>query len=343
MNARSAARWSAAFFCLASLSLIACSDPSEPEMEDAGGARDAGKDAGQMDRADGGKDAAASDAGKKTRVPCDERAGELRGKTVQSVQIAGKTRSFVLYAPESLDPTKPAPVVVLAHGYLQKAEQMVVNTNYTALADREGFVAIFPEGEPGNNGPWNVGSGACASSFGFVPASKNDDQAFLDALLEFVEDDQCLDRDHVFATGFSMGGYFANETGCVRDEVRAIAAHSAGSHVLTACPVERKPVLLLHGTGDQLIPLACGEEARARWAEHNGCSTEVDVETVMGGTCEYSKDCPEDAQVALCKFEGMNHGWAGGPDVQVSLYPGPYETFESASELSWSFFKEHAW
>jgi poly(3-hydroxybutyrate) depolymerase len=82
----------------------------------------------------------------------------------------------------------------------------------------------------------------------------------------------------------------------------------------------------------------CGTEARDRWVERNGCSAEVESIAVMGGHCEYSKGCPADGQVALCLFDGMDHGWAGGEGA-VSAFPD----YESASTLGWAFFEQYAW
>jgi polyhydroxybutyrate depolymerase len=251
---------------------------------------------------------------------------------------AGVARTFVHYAPPSLDPNAPAPVVIVAHGWTMSGQQMYDITQYHQLADSEGFVVMYPDGQPAAIGPWNVGEGACPSTLAVLPIATGDDQAFIDAMLAFAEADQCLAREHVFVTGFSMGGYFANETGCVRSDVAAIAPHSGGSHDLSGCGSPRKPAIIFHGTADALIPVTCGNEARDRWVQHNGCGSDVETVEVQGGHCEYSKDCPQGGQVALCLFEGMAHGWAGG-EGSANSFPD----FESASQLGWKFFKEYAW
>jgi polyhydroxybutyrate depolymerase len=251
---------------------------------------------------------------------------------------AGLARKFIYYAPANLDPNVPAPVVVVAHGWTMSGQQMYDITQYHQLADREGFVVMYPDGQPASIGPWNVGEGACPSSFAVLPVATGNDQAFLDAMLDFAEADQCLAREHVFVTGFSMGGYFANETGCMRRDIAAVAPHSGGSHDLGGCANERKPVIMFHGTSDIVIPLTCGNEARDRWVQRNGCSTAFDRVDVLGGHCEYSKDCPAGGQVALCLFDSMGHAWAGGTEAAFSD-----PSVESAAQLAWTFFKEHAW
>ncbi|MEY4575415.1 MAG: hypothetical protein RL701_118, partial [Pseudomonadota bacterium] len=104
-----------------------------------------------------------------------------------------------------------------------------------------------------------------------------------------------------------------------------------------------------------LIPVRCGQQARDRWVAKNGCQAAApDVKPVLGGTCEYYKGCAPGAQVGFCLFNlpmGMRvnesypgHGWSGGSKEGVAnggAFAVP-ET-QSASELSWSFFKTYAW
>jgi polyhydroxybutyrate depolymerase len=304
-------------------------------------ATSAGAGGGSGRTSSGGRDSSggmgAANGGRPGALSCSGKPGALRGKSNQMLSAGGLARTFVHYAPANLSPNEPAPVVIVAHGWLQTGQAMYDLAQYQKIADREGFVLMYPDGEPASVGPWNVGVGACPSTLLVLPTATGDDQAFIDAMLDFADADQCVDRQHVFVTGFSMGGYFTNETGCLRSNVAGIGAHSGGSHDLTACPVVHKPVILFHGMSDGLIPVACGTEARQRWVAHNGCGAEVESVAVMGGHCEYSKGCPADGQVVLCLFDGMDHGWAGGQ----GSYGFP--SYESASELGWAFFKKHAW
>jgi poly(3-hydroxybutyrate) depolymerase len=188
-----------------------------------------------------------------------------------------------------------------------------------------------------------------------------DDQAYVDELIAFADADQCIDHDHIFITGFSMGGFFAHENACLRSDIRAVAPHSGGTHDLSGCPQGPKPVLIMHFQGDSMIPYDCGIEARDRWLQHNGCGTTAsDVRDVLGGSCEYYDDCPANGQVAMCSFTGLDgevpanlldsieaelpagHAWSGGSiDGENPL--AAISVTESATELSWAFFKEFGW
>ncbi|HEX4339335.1 MAG TPA: hypothetical protein VH062_25685 [Polyangiaceae bacterium] len=297
--------------------------------------------------ANGGASGAAGAAGAGGGASaCTGKPGARRGKSSQMVSAGGAMRTFVYYAPQNLDANKPVPIVIIPHGFTMSGDQMFTITGYDKIADREGFIAIYPDGEPGSLGPWNVGTGVCG--LGAFVGGTGDDQSFVDAMISFTEADQCVDHDHVFMSGFSMGGYFSNETGCLRKEIRAIAPHSGGTHPLSTCKVGHKPVILFHFTTDALISYSCGQGARDEWATHNGCNTASPMTTmVKGGSCEYYS-CPADGQVALCSFitpsnhanDGFpGHAWSGGAAGQAFSIS---ET-ESASELGWAFFKKYAW
>jgi len=261
--------------------------------------------------------------------------GALIGESRHTLGVSGSERSFIYYAPPTLDPNVPAPALIVAHGFEETASDMVAITGYDAIAEREGFVVLYPEGQ--GLIPWNIGEGVCQGGARPVSSASGDDSAFVDAMLAFVALDRAIDSEHVFMSGLSSGGYLASDLACRRRDIRAVVAHSGGSHALDACLGANKPVLLLHGANDAAVPATCSAEARDRWAEHNGCAGDAIAFDVLGGACELSP-CPADGQVARCTFEGMGRGWAGG-----SAQAASFLDFESASELSWLFFETFAW
>lgn len=269
--------------------------------------------------------------------------GVLDDPRRETLQVAGRERSFLYHAPDDLDPSVPAPVLIVAHDVGQTAADMAMITGYDAIADREGFVVLYPEGQ--GSAPWNAGSEVCpsdsstaAGAMGSLASAGDDDAAFLDAMLAFVADDRRVDSAHVFVSGFGAGAALAHELACRRSDIRAIAAHSGGARALEGCAAAPRPVLVLHGTRDDVMPPACGVEARQRWVEHNGCAGDADTFEVRGGLCDVARGCPVDGVVALCAFVGMGNGWAGS-----AAQGEAFLDFASASELSWRFFERYAW
>jgi polyhydroxybutyrate depolymerase len=305
------------FFGLASLALIAaCAAAPSDTSEDSAN-----------------ENAAVSNA-------CGARTGK-RGSTSRTLTVAGLHRTYHVYLPAKLDPSKAVPLVYVHHGYTMSGSAMQTITRYTDLADRDGFAVVFPDGQGGPDSydaPWNVGQNVCASYWGDPPVAPGDDFAFLDAMRADIAKDQCIDADHVYLTGFSMGGYFAHHAGCERSDLRAVAPHSGGTHDLSACPGSIKPVIMFHGDQDNVIPPAC--ETPDAWAKRNGCALTTHDVAVENGTCKYYDGCPTNGQVAICTLTGMGHCWAGGAaESTENGCPG----WASATDLEWQFFKKYAW
>ncbi|MDQ3365065.1 MAG: hypothetical protein M3680_06530 [Myxococcota bacterium] len=304
-----------------------------------------------------GVDAVVAPADALTDAPPDAeicgRRGGARGASRREVTIDGLRRTYLVYLPASASATTPLPLVFVHHGYTMSGQAMFDITDYATLADTEHIALVFPDGQGGPNtnaAPWNVGTELCPSSLGPPPSATGDDFAMLDAIQADLSEDQCLDREHVFVTGFSMGGYFAHHAGCMREDIAGIAPHSGGTHPLDTCASTTKPVIIFHGLADTLIPAGCNDPAApavqnvvpaaTAWAQRNGCALTSRRIDVAGGTCRVYDDCPAGGQVALCTFTGMGHCWAGGK-AGSGLFACPL--FAKATALEWAFFKEYAW
>src|SRR6185503_16612365 len=71
-------------------------------------------------------------------------------------------------------------------------------SGWAAVADREGFIMVYPNG---SSNAWNVGR--CCP-----PAADQgvDDVAFVRAVIERLKVDACIDEKRIFASGCSNGG-----------------------------------------------------------------------------------------------------------------------------------------
>ncbi len=310
---------------------------------------DAGNDATTADVSQGDakiSDAGPSDAPPSEAGPCGVRTGK-RGLTSRSLTMptAPTNRTYLVYLPQTLDPSKPIPLVFVHHGYTMSGAAMQVITQYDALADSEGIAIAYPDGEGGPNNfitaPWNVGTNVCPGTTGPVPLASGDDFGFDEAMRRDIEQDQCIDEPHTFVTGFSMGGYFSHHMGCMRpDFARAVAPHSGGTHDFSTCVAGHEPVIVFHGDSDPIIPASCDDQAVQQWIAKNGCATTADVTPVTNGSCSTYQNCPTDGQVVYCKFTGLGHAWAGGA-ADGGIFSNP--NFASATQLEWAFFKKYAW
>jgi polyhydroxybutyrate depolymerase len=296
---------------------------------------------------------------------CGMRGG-MRGKTSRTIKVGSLNRTFIAYLPEASSAATAVPLVYVFHGATQNGQWLYDATEYAKLADTENIAVVFPDGQDtssatsaGTLDPWSVtdGPGLCGAG-GLVSNPNPADFAFLDAMKKDVLQDQCLDDKHVFATGFSMGGYFTHHIACDRADFRAAAPHSGGTMAsLESCKTQHMPIIIFHGNADPLIAAGCDDPkadaqvgfppAATLWAKKNGCKdtyqTVPQKGTVSGndGQCYVYDGCPADGQVELCAFDSLQHAWAGASVCEGCIGSGA--GFASATKLEWEFFKTYAW
>ena len=217
-----------------------------------------------------------------------------------TLEVNGQGRAFQLYIPADYDPARAYPLVYGLHGGGGTADAF---RSYAGLEEAAGSEAIvvYPEGlpEPGTTTQlWNLDP-------------DGDDFVFFDELLAHLSDSLCIDEARVFATGWSLGGYMANGVGCYRaDTFRAIASCSGGTPgpkpgLTPFPPCEGQiPALIIHGSGDSVIPLSEGTTIRDTFVENNGC--DATTAAVAPSPCEAYDGCDEPTR--WCEFSG-GHEW----------------------------------
>lgn len=276
------------------------------------------------------------------------------GRYVETIESGGRQRRFVLRVPKGYDGRKPTPVVMALHGWTGSAEAA---EQYTRLADKgekEGFVAIFPDGlgNPGYQG-WNAGF---INLTGIDPPP--DDVAFLTSVLDKVETEINVDRDRQFVVGHSNGAFMANLLGSRLSGRLAAIASMAGTVGLgpgKTIPAPSSPisVMLLHGKQDRMVgydvtakallrPIGAVESAEF-WARADGASeTPITTKSADGKvvTDRYTGG-KNGTEVVLVSVENGTHDWWGGlarageKTVDVPTYGAP------VADLVWDFFRNH--
>lgn len=112
-------------------------------------------------------------------------------------------RRYLLHVPPQAKEQKPLPVVLAFHGGGGRGEGQKVWSGLDAIADREGFLAVYPDGA-GCFGrrllTWNAGF--CCD---FASDHKVDDVGFVVAPLTDLAQRTSVDHTRVYATGMSNG------------------------------------------------------------------------------------------------------------------------------------------
>ena len=131
---------------------------------------------------------------------------DARFAEVERDARAGRDEQFLVYAPQNLDPARPAPLVVLIHGRGSAPRNIL--PMWTAAADRLGVVLALPKGVT------RLGAGR----FGWEPQFPTDNaqldwpgaEAAVDRAVEAaLRAHPTVDRGKVILAGFSQGGYVA--------------------------------------------------------------------------------------------------------------------------------------
>jgi len=172
---------------------------------------------------------------------------------------------------------KPVPVVFALHGGATSTGlAMHLKVDYTELADREGFVVVYPSGVNG----WNIGS---HDAYSVERRTHNaDDLGFFKAMFDAREKKGVADPKRIYVTGGSNGGVMIQYFACAMPE------RIAGIGVMVATlpkaaekdwpkPKLPVPTVIMLGTKDTFKPWEGSKdqfsavETVAFWRKPNGC------------------------------------------------------------------------
>ncbi|MEQ1697718.1 MAG: PHB depolymerase family esterase [Hyphomicrobiaceae bacterium] len=192
------------------------------------------------------------------RVPILGGAAKVPGAApgYESIVIAGKTRTFMRYTPNRVL-GKKAPVVFALHGAKGTADRLAGYLGLNDVADREGFVVVYPQGEKNR---WN--DGRAADKTGGGEASDANDFEFLNRLADALVVQGVADRNRIYMLGVSNGGFMAFNAAC-----NVASRFAAYASVIASMPVEAiakckpgraVPVMMINATADELIKIDGG-------------------------------------------------------------------------------------
>jgi len=266
-------------------------------------------------------------------------------------------REFLLHVP----PVPPRALVVVLHGAFSTARQTERETGFSALADREGFLVAYPEGNGilGWLQHWNAGH--CC---GKAAADAWDDVGFVAEVIRVVRQRFEVDSKRVFLAGMSNGGMLAYRFAAERGrEVAAIAVVAGASGSRSAAnsepwrlpePSSPLPVLVVHGTADEHIPYNGGispakggerayqsvADAVNFWRNANRCTATAETTTWRNGAVEQDswRDCDTGRPVVRYTLKGWGHTWPA-PHVTAQL-PAEHPLWGfDATAVAWDFFQ----
>ena len=192
-------------------------------------------------------------------------------------------RRFEINVPAKFDRSRPAPLVVVLHGYTGSGAGAKSYFQLEAEATKRGFLAVYPDGTKDQqvNRFWNATDACCR-----LTATEADDSAYLTALIDRVVQKFSIDPKRVFFVGHSNGGFMSYRMACEHaDRIAAIVSVAGATFAdVSACrPSQPVSVLQVHGTSDTVIsftggsimghPYPAAQTSVATWAAYNGCGS----------------------------------------------------------------------
>ena len=238
--------------------------------------------------------------------------------------MGGRARGYLVVAPPGLKPG--APLLLVLHGSLMNGPQMrsMLGPRLERLARAQGAIVVYPSGVEGH---FNEGRLMATTS---ARTLNIDDVGFIRAIVDALASEHQIDRQRVYAFGYSNGGAMVLRLAAEAPELVAGVIASC-AQVPTPDNMDwktqdgRTAVVLLAGTEDAIVPYDGGRvtifglgnrgtvlsaPASARWfAQRNGLDGEPATDTIrrIGDTPVRQQDWGAPARVRLVTMQGSGH------------------------------------
>ncbi|MDN7850479.1 extracellular catalytic domain type 1 short-chain-length polyhydroxyalkanoate depolymerase [Burkholderia seminalis] len=297
---------------------------------------------------------AASDTPPGTWLRSFHSAGPSAGRLVNHL-------AYALYLPAAPAATAALPVVVMLHGCKQTAESFAAGTRMCRLAERAGFVVLFPEQAK------TAHAHRCWHWHGDATQSE---AAAVVSLVDAIVRHHGFDRDRIYVAGLSAGAGLAAAL-AIRypDRFAAVGLHSGPaiappSSAMAAMSLMRRgirddpldaldacadvasypgmPALVVHGALDTVVTDRNAAQLGIAFARLNRLVDEHGAIRV-GEQHSYARDDAAYVDylkagrlvVRVCIVHRLPHAWSGGdPREPFHSATGP-----DASAMFWHFFR----
>jgi polyhydroxybutyrate depolymerase len=282
----------------------------------------------------------------------DPQATTDAGDDTGEERMFGGDRPVSVRVPDGYDPKKPAPLLLMLHGYGSAGGIFDIYLKMASIADKYGFFYVAPDGLVDSKGShyWNATDACCDEDHTGV-----DDVAYLTGLVKEIQSVYAIDPARIYAFGHSNGGFMAHRLACDHAEMFAAIGSFAGAvwSDPTKCnPSTKVGVLQIHGTDDKEVLYAGhsgpippstlsgtypgAEQTVAFWAGKNGCAAaltsggpniHVDLDFKTNETVVTQHEgCAANGAAELWTVQGAGHIFAFAPEGLESL---------------WKFFEDH--
>ncbi|MBP9091283.1 dienelactone hydrolase family protein [bacterium] len=298
-----------------------------------------------------------------TSYTSSNRSSSLAGSDqLKTLHVGQLTRSYVIHRPANLQPDKVkqdqlkkdqlVPVVIVLHGGGGNSENAASMSQMSTKSDREGFLAVYPNGSGRINRMLTWNSGNCCS---YAMRKNIDDVGFIRKLIETIVATEGVDPKRVFVTGISNGGMMSFRLACELSDLIAAAAPVAGALNVNSKPANPVAIMMFNGMADDHVLYEGGTPRKSFepredksvayavnfWTKRNGCSSKPQRQVNQTGNVmvDTYKSQSTNADVVLCTIKNGKHSWPGGTKPRTQGDDPSSEV--SATDMMWEFFKNH--
>jgi len=285
-----------------------------------------------------------------------------------TVRHDGMKRTALVRVPPQAAERRPLPVVLNFHGGGGNAVSQQRYAHMDAIADREGFIVVYPNGTgmlQDSLLTWNAGT--CC---GISVRQETDDVGYVRALLDELGRRLPVDDARIYATGLSNGAMMSYRLAAELSDRIAAIAPVAGASAMPRFHAKRMvPILHVHSVDDPRALYQGGlgppfpftnvrvrhrpvEETLSEWTAFGGCSATAELREERHGvpgtqTAGHTArlyvytGCRDGTEVALWKLSGAGHVWPGGELNFLPRLLGPGTDVIDANEEIWRFFRRY--
>ena len=275
----------------------------------------------------------------------------------------GIEREYIVHVPENLN--NDSPIVFVIHGYTGSAEGIAAYSGMNSIAEREGFIAVYPQGtiDSYGNAFFNVG-------YEFNDDSPINDVSFIRELVKSISQEFNLKRKRAFATGMSNGGDMSYLLACTSSDLFKAVAPVAGvlmKGLKDSCKFNSPvPIFEIHGTADKISLFEGDLNNEEGWGAYYDLPSTIDFfaeryqlanKSIKQITSKesgadydifferhWSDDLEE--EVWMYRIENGRHVW---PGIKFNWWNNPLARYYfgsgnediNASEEVWAFFKKY--
>jgi polyhydroxybutyrate depolymerase len=154
------------------------------------------------------------------------------------------------------DTSHPSPLLIMLHSASTSGAHQEKYMKLGPAAKKLGMIYIAPDGTVGKDGRrvWNAARSCCQK-----PGTDVDDVAYLNSLIEEIDQKYSVDRDRIYFVGHSNGAFMALAFACATGKAAGVVSLAGAMDSNSQCASPNPFAFLhIHGVADSTIKINGG-------------------------------------------------------------------------------------